>query len=120
MKMSLNSSIATASESLTRRNETDSKSIIVLRICKRNSLPPTATLNFTEFYSENFLSARTHLNWFIETNSNVPDLIIIDLPFVRREVKNFSEWLAKSVEFSRIPLVYSNTFVGVAELKELI
>lgn len=118
MKMSLNSSIAAASTSLTRVNETDSKTT-VLRICKRSTLYLQTGGNFSELHSENFLSARTQLNWFVEANAPLPDLIIIDLPFVKRDVKNFSEWLNKSGEFSQIPIVYSNTYFGHSELKEL-
>lgn len=117
MKMSLNSSIA-ASASLTRVNETNSGTT-VLRICKRSTHYLQTGVNFSELHSENFLSARTQLNWFVEANAPLPDLIIIDLPFVKREVKNFSEWLNKSSEFNKIPVVYSNTYFGHSELKEL-
>lgn len=117
MKMSLNLSIATASESPARMNETDSE-MIILRICKKNSLAEKVP-NLVEIYSENFLSARTQLNWFLDSRNLLPDLIIVDLPFAKREIKNFADWLSRTSEFSRIPLVYGDTFVGASELKEL-
>lgn len=117
MKMSLNLSIAAASESPARMNETDSE-MIILRICKKNSLAEKVP-NLVEIYSENFLSARTQLNWFLDSRNLLPDLIIVDLPFAKREIKNFADWLSRTSEFSRIPLVYGDTFVGASELKEL-
>lgn len=118
MKMLLNSTVEAVAKKLTLENETDSKATL-LRICKKSALSPLDELNFTQFHSENYLSARTLLTWLAEKNSSFPDIIIIDLPFVKREVENFSEWLNKSPELSKIPIVYSSRFVGTAELKEL-
>jgi lipopolysaccharide/colanic/teichoic acid biosynthesis glycosyltransferase len=121
MKMALNSFTLAAPENMIQRSETDSKTkTVVLRICKRNGLTQETGVDFTEFHSENYLSARTQLNWFLEVNSPLPDLILIDLPFVRRDVRNFADWLNKSTEFSGIPLVYSKAFLGALELNELL
>jgi lipopolysaccharide/colanic/teichoic acid biosynthesis glycosyltransferase len=121
MKMALNSSTVAAPETTIQGVETDSKTkTVVLRICKRNSLVHKTGTDYIEFLSENYLSARTQLNWFVESNAPLPDLILIDLPFIKRDVRNFSDWLTKSTEFSGIPLVYSKTFLGSSELSELL
>jgi lipopolysaccharide/colanic/teichoic acid biosynthesis glycosyltransferase len=68
--------------------------------------------------AENYLSARTQLIRMAEANQQ-PDLIIIDLPFVKREVKGFIEWLSRTAEFSRIPVLYNKAFLNALDIKEI-
>jgi len=89
-----NNQTISASVGFDEAKHTEPKTVL-LRVGKKNDLrygSATGT-NFTEFLSENYLSARTHLIRLIENNHKLPDLIIVDLPFVKREVSSFVEWL---------------------------
>jgi lipopolysaccharide/colanic/teichoic acid biosynthesis glycosyltransferase len=94
---------------------------VLLRISKRNEMRygPGLGMNFFEILSDNYLSARTHLIRILENNQQIPDIIIIDLAFNKREVKNFVEWLNKSAEFKGIPVIYNMSQLNPAESKEL-
>ena len=94
---------------------------VLLRISKRNEMRygPGLGMNFFEVLSDNYLSARTHLIRIVENNQQIPDIIIIDLPFIKREVKNFVEWLNKSPEFKSIPVIYNMSQLSPLESKEL-
>jgi lipopolysaccharide/colanic/teichoic acid biosynthesis glycosyltransferase len=115
-----NQTISSASVGFDEAKRTEPKTVL-LRVGKKNDLrygSATGT-NFTEFLSENYLSARTHLIRLIENNHKLPDLIIVDLPFVKREVSSFVEWLNKSSEFHKIPVIYNKCHLNPSELKEL-
>ena len=94
---------------------------VVLKISRKSDLRfgPGLGMNFSEILSDNYLSARTHLIRIVENNQPLPDIIIIDLPFVKRDVKNFTEWLNKSSEFQKIPVIYNMSQLNSVELKEL-
>ncbi|HEX2608531.1 MAG TPA: sugar transferase [Flavisolibacter sp.] len=74
---------------------------------------------FEEIHAENYLSARTQLLRLLENNSNLPSLIIIDIPYVKREVKSFSIWLNKTQELSGIPVIYNKAHLNSLEVKEV-
>jgi lipopolysaccharide/colanic/teichoic acid biosynthesis glycosyltransferase len=120
MKIFNNQTISSASVEYEEVKRTESKTVL-LRVCKRSDLRYGAAsqMNFTEFLSENYISARTHLIRITENNQQLPDLIIIDLPFIKREVTSFVEWLNKSSEFHKIPVIYNKCHLNASELREL-
>src|SRR3982751_936775 len=116
MKIFNNQTNSSASVDYEEAKRTESKTVL-LRVCKRSDLRYGAAsqLNFTEFLSENYISARTHLIRITENNQQLPDLIIIDLPFIKREVTSFVEWLNKSSEFHKIPVIYNKCHLNASE-----
>ncbi len=79
----------------------------------------TADSETKRYYSENYLSARTRLLRIIELKQASPELIIIDVPFVKSEIKRFVSWLRGMEELQNIPLVYNKTAISDLQIEEL-
>lgn len=75
--------------------------------------------DYKEIVAENYLSARTQLLRISEHNRHLPDMIIIDLPYSGRDVRSFVDWLNKTPEFARIPVIYNKVYLDAFELKEI-
>jgi lipopolysaccharide/colanic/teichoic acid biosynthesis glycosyltransferase len=69
--------------------------------------------------AENFLSARTILLRLEEKNLSVPNVILVNLPYNRREMTNFIQWLRQSEKFRTIPVFYYSEPLSHEQLTEL-
>ncbi|MBI1344485.1 MAG: sugar transferase [Terrimonas sp.] len=98
----------------------DNSETTLFWLCRKED---TSSLSFNtktiNWVTENFISARTRLIRMSENNQKLPDVIIIELPFQQREMKNFIKWLHRSAEFQKIPVIYSKKFLTKSQFSEL-
>lgn len=93
----------------------------LLRICYLSNLETLETLQAvnSEYVFETYTIAETGLARIVESNRQLPDAIILNLPYSPIELKGFINWVSSHERLKNVPIIYNKTALSDEELVEL-
>ncbi|UAY52940.1 sugar transferase [Ferruginibacter albus] len=70
------------------------------------------------YISKNLFTAREFLSEGKISSRELPDLIILDIPYNSKDIAEFTSWIKASFE-TRIPVIYNESYIPVQHLNEI-
>ncbi|HEX8333477.1 MAG TPA: sugar transferase [Segetibacter sp.] len=73
----------------------------------------------SDSFHENYAAAQLQLKSKLDRGQLLPDVILINTPYIKDALNSFVQWLQNTVGLKEIPVIYDRSILSAVDLKEL-